>query len=57
MQRSTTMQTPDYTAFEANMQRARQARRYEPVWDVLTIVLALVAAAFSVGGYFWEALK
>ena len=50
------MQTPDLEAFEANMQRARQSR-YEPVWDVLTIALAVVAAAFSVGGYFWEALK
>lgn len=51
------MQTPDLEAFEANMQRARQSRRYEPVWDVLTIVLALVAAAFSVGGFFWEVFK
>ena len=51
------MQTPDLKAFEANMQRARQARRYEPVWDVLTIALAVVAAAFAVGGFFWEALK
>lgn len=51
------MQTPDLEAFEANMQKARQVRRYEPIWDVLTIVLALVAAAFSIGGYFWEALK
>ena len=51
------MQTPDLEAFEANMRRARQARRYELVWDVLTIVLAVAAAAFAVGGYFWEALK
>ena len=51
------MQTPDFEAFEANMQRARRARRYEPVWDVLTIALALAAAAFSVGGYFWSAFE
>ena len=51
------MQTPDLEAFEANMQRARRSRNAESVWDVLTIVLALVAAAFSVGGYFCEALK
>lgn len=51
------MQTPDLEAFETNMQRARRARHSEPVWDVLTIALAVAAAAFSVGGYFWSAFE
>ena len=51
------MQAPDLEAFEANMQRARRSRNAELVWDVLTIVLALVAAVFAVGGFFWEVFK
>ena len=49
--------TPDFKAFEANMRRARRAAWRELFLDALPAILAVVAAVFSVGGYFVEALS